>query len=60
MNWTDDLIYGLALLIIILLAFVFLPTFWASLLLIIYILVGAYLIDPRPIIKGGHSYEKRH
>lgn len=28
-------------------------------LVIIYILVGAYLIDPQPI-RRGHHYEKQH
>lgn len=59
MGWIDGLIYGLVLVIILLLAFIFLPIFWASVLVIIYILVGAYLIDPQPIRRGYH-YEKRH
>lgn len=59
MSLIDGLIYGLVLAIILLLAFIFLPIFWASVLVIIYILVGAYLIDPRPI-KRGHRYEKQH
>lgn len=49
MGWIDGLIYGLVLVIILLLAFIFLPIFWGSVLVIIYILVGAYLIDPQPI-----------
>ena len=59
MSLIDGLIYGLVLVIILLLAFILLPIFWASVLVIIYILVGVYLIDPRPI-KRGHRYEKRH
>ena len=59
MDWIDGLIYGLVLVIVLLLAFIFLPIFWGSLLVIIYIFVGAYLISPHPIRKG-HHYEKRH
>ena len=59
MDWIDGSIYGLVLVVVLLLAFIFLPIFWGSLLVIIYILVGAYLINPHPIRKG-HYYEKRH
>lgn len=59
MSLIDGLIYGLVLVVVLLLAFIFLSIFWGSVLVIIYILVGAYLIDPRPIRRGSR-YEKRH
>ena len=59
MSLIDGLIYGLVLVVVLLLAFIFLSIFWGSVLVIIYILVGAYLIDPRPIGRGNR-YEKRH
>ena len=59
MSLIDGLIYGLVLVVVLLLAFIFLSIFWGSVLVIIYILVGAYLIDPRPISRRNR-YEKRH
>ena len=59
MSLIDGLIYGLVLVVVLLLAFIFLSIFWGSVLVIIYILVGAYLIDPRPI-RRGNRYDKRH
>ena len=57
----NKIVYGLLLVVILLVSYLLLPGIWASLVIIAYIMVGAYLIDPRPLLKGEHKrHERKH